>query len=278
MSVFDRFSLKGRVAVVTGGAGLLGTQHAAALLEAGAKVVLLDTNESKLKSAVDLLQNASTREAVLGLCTDITSEEEVKAARSAILSQWKQDANILVNNAAIDPKFDPTPSLPHPSRLENFPLNQWNLELSVGITGAFICSRVFGSPMAEHGSGSIINVASDLGVIAPDQRIYKEPGRPDHLQRVKPATYSVVKHGLIGLTKYLSTYWADRGVRCNTLAPGGVYNQHSEEFLSRLTPLIPMGRMAHLDEYQAAILFLASDASSYMTGSTLSIDGGRTVW
>jgi NAD(P)-dependent dehydrogenase (short-subunit alcohol dehydrogenase family) len=163
-------------------------------------------------------------------------------------------------------------------QLERFPLEVWNKDLAVGLTGAFLCSKVVGTEMARRRSGVILNIASDLGVIAPDQRIYREPGKSDEEQPAKPVSYSVVKHGLIGLTRYLATYWADRGVRVNALSPGGVYNGQEEGFVKRLSQLIPMGRMADLDEYKAAVVFLVSDASSYMTGANLIIDGGRTVW
>jgi NAD(P)-dependent dehydrogenase (short-subunit alcohol dehydrogenase family) len=132
--------------------------------------------------------------------------------------------------------------------------------------------------MARRGRGVIVNVASDLALIGPDQRIYRQPGLPDHLQPVKPVTYSVVKAALVGLTRYLATYWADRGVRVNAISPGGVYNGQPDEFVAKLAQLIPLGRMANLDEYRGAILFLCSDASSYMTGNNLVVDGGRTCW
>ncbi len=164
------------------------------------------------------------------------------------------------------------------SRLEHFSLAQWEADLAVGLTGAFVCSQVLGGEMARRGAGVIVNVASDLALIAPDQRLYREPGLPEHAQPVKPVSYSVVKSGLLGLTRYLATYWADRGVRANALCPGGVYNGQPEEFVVRLSQLVPLGRMAHVDEYQGAILFLCSDASSYMTGAVLTIDGGRTCW
>ena len=164
------------------------------------------------------------------------------------------------------------------TRFENYALELWNRELAVGLTGAFLCAQVFGAYMAAHGGGVIVNVASDLGLIAPDQRIYRRPGLSPHEQPVKPVTYSVVKGGLVMLTKYLATYWADAGVRCNALVPGGVFAGQPEDFVERLTNLIPMGRMARRDEYRAALVFLCSDASSYMTGSNLVIDGGRTCW
>ena len=160
------------------------------------------------------------------------------------------------------------------SRLENFPPDQWQKDIDVGLGGAFNCSRVYGAHMANAGRGVIVNIASDLGVIAPDQRLYRVAGRPEHLQPVKPVTYSVVKHGLIGLTRYLATYWCDKGVRCNALSPGGVYAGQDDVFVSSLANLIPMGRMAQPDEYRGAIAFLCSDLASYVTGIELNVSGG----
>lgn len=152
------------------------------------------------------------------------------------------------------------------------------MDLDVGLGGAFNCAKVFGVQMARQGVGVIVNIASDLGVIAPDQRLYRVEGREPEQQPVKPVTYSVVKHGLLGLTKYLATYWCEQGVRCNALSPGGVYAGQNDVFVSKLTQLIPLGRMADADEYRGAIAFLCSDASSYMNGANLVVDGGRSTW
>jgi len=185
----------------------------------------------------------------------------------------------LLNNAAIDPKVKTEYGILESSRLENFSLEQWKMEMSVGLTGAFLCSQIFGHLMAKDGKGGVIlNIASDLSILSPDQRLYKKEELSAELQPVKPVTYSVIKAGLIGLTRYLATYWVDKGIRSNALSPGGVYNGQNEEFINRLSSLIPMGRMANKDEYHSAIQFLCSDASSYMNGQNIVIDGGRSVW
>jgi NAD(P)-dependent dehydrogenase (short-subunit alcohol dehydrogenase family) len=269
------FDLTGRVAVITGGTGLLGQQHAGAIASAGGIPVLADIR----LDSVDPLSTAFKQRFGGKACaikTDITDPESVKALLVEILGRYGR-VDILINNAANNPKMEQTSEVEF-SRLENFPLKQWESDISVGLTGAFLCSQVIGSEMAKQKHGVIVNVASDLAVIAPDQRLYRRPGLPADQQPVKPVTYSVVKTGLVGLTRYLATYWADSGIRVNAISPGGVYNNQPDDFVQRLSDLIPLGRMARADEYQAAILFLCSDASSYMTGNNLVMDGGRSCW
>ena len=268
------FDLSGRVAVITGGMGLLGRQHAAAISSAGGIPVLWDCNidSSGLDEAV-LKSTFGSQASVQRV--DITSEESVKTATDEALARYGR-IDILINNAANNPKMESSTGLEF-SRLENFPLSQWEADLNVGLKGAFLCARIIGALMTKHG-GVIVNIASDLAVIAPDHRLYRREGVPVDQQPVKPVTYSVVKSGLIGLTRYLATYWCDQGVRCNALSPGGVENGQPEDFVSRLSQLIPMGRMARHDEYQGALLFLCSDASSYMNGQNLVVDGGRSCW
>ena len=275
MNTFDRFKLNGKVAVITGGAGLLGEKHADVVAEAGGVPVLWDINPDALRSAVDDLAEKHRVQA-RDMMVDITDPKNIKDGLATILEEH-QKVDILINNAANDPKVNTNEEISW-SRLENFELSMWEKDIAVGLTGAYLCSQIIGTHMAGKAGGVILNIASDLGVIAPDQRIYRKTGIEDHLQPVKPVTYSVIKHGLIGLTKYLATYWADQRVRINSISPGGVYNRQPADFIDKLTNLIPLGRMADMDEYKAAVLFLISDASSYMTGSNLIVDGGRTCW
>lgn len=270
----SKFDLTGRVVLITGGAGLLGAEHAEALAEAGGVPVIADVRGTDAERVATALRERHGV-AASALELDVTSAASCQTALERVIGQHGR-LDGLVNNAALNPKVEGAGL--SATRFENYSLELWNRELSVGLTGAFLCAQVFGAYMAAHGGGVIVNVASDLGLIAPDQRIYRRPGLAPHEQPVKPVTYSVVKGGLVMLTKYLATYWADAGVRVNALVPGGVYAGQPEDFVERLTSLIPMGRMARRDEYRAALVFLCSDASSYMTGSNLVIDGGRTCW
>ena len=207
----------------------------------------------------------------------MSHEESIAKILDDLVSSGNR-IDILINNAAINPTSSSINKGKRSTRLENFSIDRWNQELSVGLTGAYLCSKVFGTAMASDGLGGVIlNISSDLSVIAPNQKLYKQANLPDDMQAVKPVTYSVIKTGLIGLTRYLATYWAHEGVRCNALSPGGVYNGQDEEFVNRLQDLIPMGRMASVDEYQGAIQFLCSDASAYMNGQNIVVDGGRSI-
>lgn len=272
----NHFDLSGKVALITGGAGLLGPRHAQALALCGARVVISDLDLARAHTAADSLVREFGDSRLSAAAMDVTDAASIRRLH-AELNDSHGGVDILVNNAAIDPKMTGGAGLIESSRFEHFPLEQWNFQLNVGLTGAFLCSQVFGPDMARRGAGVILNIASDLSVIAPDQRLYRKDGLPDDLQPVKPVSYSVIKTALIGLTRYLAAYWADRGVRVNALSPGGVYAGQPDEFVTRLSSLIPLGRMAHADEYQAAVQFLCSDASKYMTGQNLVIDGGRSI-
>ncbi|HBF36352.1 MAG TPA: oxidoreductase [Firmicutes bacterium] len=272
----DRFDLSGKIVVITGGAGFLGQKHAEAVAEFGGIPVILDLNPIQIDTVIENIRRQYPTQAA-GFVADITQEAQVEKICQEILAQFGR-IDALINNAANNPKIDDTNQLQNVSRLENFSLEQWNVDLAVGLTGSFLCSKYFGTSMAAAGGGSIVNIASDLGVIAPNQNLYKREGVPEQSQNVKPVSYSVVKTGLIGLTRYLATYWPEKGVRCNAICPGGVSNGQGELFLSRISSLIPMARMARPDELKGAIVFLISAASSYMNGAVIMVDGGRSVW
>lgn len=276
MTQQNPFDMTGRVAIITGGAGLLGVKHAQAIAKSGGVPVLFDIHQASAEARAKEIAAEYQVEAS-GFAVDITDENAVQRSLDLVMSRHGR-VDILINNAANNPKQEATEKKVEWSRLENFPRKQWDADVAVGVTGAFLCSQVFGTKMAEQGKGVILNIASDLALIGPDQRIYRKPGLAENEQPVKPVTYSVVKAALIGLTRYLATYWAHRNVRVNSITPGGVYQNQPDEFVAKLTNLIPMGRMAHVDEYQGAVMFLCSDASSYMTGANIAIDGGRTAW
>lgn len=270
------FSLNDRVIVITGAAGLLGRQHAEAVARAGGTPVLLDLHAQAVEQlAAELTARFGVPAG--GWAVDITREAEIQTNCAAVLTRYGR-IDGLVNNAANNPKVEEEGGRNF-SRLENFPLEMWQADMAVGLTGAFLCAKHYGAAIARNPQGgSIVNISSDLGLIAPDQRLYRKPGLLDEQQPVKPVTYSVVKTGLIGLTRYLATYWADRNVRCNALCPGGVEAGQSDAFLKEVCARIPLGRLALKNEYQGALVFLLSDAASYLNGTILQADGGRSVW
>ena len=273
---FSKFDLTNKWVVVTGAAGLLGKQHAIALLEINANLVLLDKDKNGTIQVAQELNQLGFSGKILNYETDISNESEVLAVYNHLLAK-EILISVLINNAAINPKYEVLAGGANRSRVEYFDLFDWDLQLDVGLKGAFICSKIFGSNMAKQGNGVILNIASDLSIIAPDQRIYKSD-KTNEFQNVKPITYSVIKSGLVGMTKYLATYWNESNVRVNALSPGGVFENQDPIFVEKLNSLIPLGRMALPDEYKSAIQFLCSDASSYMTGHNLIIDGGRSIW
>ena len=261
----DRLRLDGRTVVVTGGAGFLGRQWTSALLAAGAEVVVLD-----------VVPAPEAQPGVRHEQVDITDAAAVGAVAARLADDGVR-VDVLVNNAAVDAPVT-AEGLASGERFETFAPERWDRELAVGLTGAFLCSQAFGPAMADRGRGVIVNIASDLALVGPDQGLYRVDGLADDAQPVKPVTYPVVKSALLGLTRYLATYWGDRGVRANTLCLGGVERDQDAGFLERIAQRIPLGRMASPGEYGEALVFLCSDASSYMTGSCLVLDGGRTAW
>lgn len=278
-NIMQKFDLTGRVAIVTGGPGLLGKEFCRTLAEAGASVVVADINAAGVNAFATTLIQAGYH--CLGIATDITQPESVQNLVNETLSTFGR-LDILVNSAALDPKFDPQALAEIAKQgsvtgaFEDYPLDSWKAALDVNLTGMFLCCQAAVKPMLAHGQkGSIINICSTYGLVGPDQRIYQRGGKQTSF---KPVYYSVTKAGVLGLTHYLSTYYAGTEIRVNALTPGGVYNQHDETFLKAYNTHTVMGRMAKIDEMNGALLFLASDASSYMTGSNLVIDGGWTAW
>ncbi|MBT8379805.1 MAG: SDR family oxidoreductase [Ignavibacteria bacterium] len=270
ITVQNLFSLKDKVAIVTGALGLIGKHHCHALAEAGASVVVCDLDEVECADFASSLSVLS-----LGIGADITDKKSVIKLKEKVLSNYGR-IDILVNNAAINDKFEDPQTALEESKFENYPLERFQKSLDVNVTGMFLCSQVIGSEMAERKSGSIINVASTYGIVAPDQSIYKnEKGEQIFY---KSAAYPVTKGAVILFTKFLAAYWGNKGVRVNTLSPGGVLDNQDEFFLKNYKTRTPLGKMAYPTDYKGAIVFLASDGSSYMTGANLIVDGGWTAW
>lgn len=268
------FSLEGKIAVVTGALGLIGKQHCYALAEAGANVVVTDMNQEKCAAFADELSKQFQRK-MLGVAADITKPDSLKALRDAILSAFGK-LDVLINNAAINDMFENPTAAAELSKFENYPLDLWQKSLDVNVTGVFLCSQILGTEMAKRGSGSIINVASTYGIVAPDQSIYK---KEDGTQSFwKSAAYPATKGAVISFTRFLAAYWGNKGVRVNTLSPGGVENAQDDYFVKNYSAKTMLGRMAEPTDYKGAIVFLASDASAYMTGANLVVDGGWTAW
>jgi len=275
-SMESAFRLDGRVIVITGGAGLLGKKHTEVVAAFGGIPVIIDLSQDAVDSTVSELNERFGCNAV-GAVIDITDEQQVKAHSEQLFDTYGC-IDGLVNNAANNPKVEDSKDVNF-SRLEQFPLDVWNQDVAVGLTGSYLCAKHYGEKIARNpAGGSIVNISSDLGVIAPDQRLYRKEGVPEQMQSVKPVTYSVVKTGLIGLTRYLATYWTEQGVRCNAMCPGGVENGQDAVFLAEVSKRIPMNRMARPDEYQGALIWMLSDASSYLNGAVITVDGGRTAW
>jgi len=275
MTIQQKFDLTGRVAIVTGGVGLLGTEFCRTLAEAGAAIAVVDLNASASQETADTLTKSGYQ--AQAFPADITNPDSVDALVQNVLSVFGR-IDVLVNSAALDPKFDPDAVKKGitPGAFEDYPLDQWNAALNVNLTGMFLVTQACVKPMIAQGKkGSIINICSTYGLNGPDQRIYIKDG-----ERVayKPVYYTVTKAGVLGFTKYLAAYYAGTEIRVNALTPGGVFNNHEEYFVKNYSAKTIIGRMAKKDEMNGALLFLASDASSYMTGNNVIVDGGWTSW
>lgn len=267
----SKFNLTDKYFLITGAAGLLGQEHAFALLEINANLILTDINLFKLKLLKKKMLKSFPKLKIEILKIDVSKEATIKKAVQFLIKK-KIILHGLINNAAIDSKVLKNEKMTNTEKLENLSLNVWQKHFDVGLTGAMLCCKYFGKMIVSNKTGGVIlNVASDLSVIAPNHKIYKKG-------TYKPIMYSVIKHGIIGLTKYISTYWNNKGLRCNAISMGAVESNQSKIFISKLKKLIPLNRLANKDEYRCAIQFLCSDASAYMTGHNLVIDGGRSVW
>lgn len=272
MNELDKFRLDGKVALVTGGGGLLGAEFCRALGEAGATVVVADLEAARAETVAAGLREQGRRAHAAGL--DVTRPASVAEVFGEAQARHGR-LDVLVNSAALDPKFDAEHHEQAANAFEDYPLDMWNQALAVNLTGMFLCSQAASRLMLKQAKGVIINICSTYGLVGPDQRIYERPGKP---KQFKPVYYSVTKSGVLGLTRYLATYFAGTGLRVNALTPGGVFYDHDDGFVANYSARTVLGRMARKDEMNGALLFLASDASTYMTGANLVVDGGWTAW
>ena len=269
------FDLTGRVAILTGGAGMLGRQYTRTLLEAGATVVVVDVNEEQANEAARAAV-ADVGGQAIGWKLDVRKKDDVDRMAHSIHDRFGR-VDILINNAAIDPKLDKSVAAKLASTFEEYPFDLWQQSLDVNLSGAFLCCQAVGKLMVAAKSGVVVNISSTYGLVAPDQSIYKRDGEKEQTL-FKPVSYAVTKAGIAHLTRYLATYWGGKGIRVNTLTPGGVYNAQDQEFVARYAAKTPLGRMASVNEMNGAMLFLVSDASTYMNGANLVVDGGWTAW
>lgn len=268
-------SLNNKIIIITGAAGLMAGQHIDVVLENGGIPILIDKNKNKLQKKMNELKKRykNKNNEILYFFGDICSEKFIRSVAEKVFKRFRR-LDVLINNAAIDYKLANNTKKNNKLMLENFDLKVWDRDLDVSLKGSLICTKIFSKFMKKNKYGIILNVASDLGLIAPDNRIYNSGKK---LRIVKPVSYSVSKHGVIGLTRYTASYFAKDNIRCNAIAPGGIKNRQNKNFLKKINKLIPLGRLAENNEYKGAILFLISEASSYMTGSVLTLDGGRTI-
>jgi NAD(P)-dependent dehydrogenase (short-subunit alcohol dehydrogenase family) len=266
----DQFSLQNRVAVVTGALGLLGKKHCEALADAGANVIVADLDEKKCSKFAESLLVPS-----LGISLNVTDCESINNLVEKVLQNFGK-VDILINNAAINDMVESPKSILNESKFENYSLANWQKSIDVNLTGTFLCSQIIGKEMVKQKSGNIINIASTYGIVAPNQSLYKDKNGKQTF--FKPPAYSVTKGAIISFTKYLAAYWADKNIRVNLLSPGGVKNNQNKNFIKEYSSRTPLNRMANKNDYKGAIIFLASDASSYMTGENIVVDGGWTIW
>jgi NAD(P)-dependent dehydrogenase (short-subunit alcohol dehydrogenase family) len=269
------FNIENKIVVVTGGLGQLGQEFAKTLLENKARVVILDMSVSEMLLP-SLLQDYENNSQLMLIKADVTSRKSLEQALKKIQKTWGKSPFGLINNAALD--SPPSAPVDETGPFEDFPSASWDRVMDVNVKGSFQACQVFGKAMADMGTGSIINIGSTYGVVSPDQRIYEYQEINSGKQFYKPVVYSASKSALVNLTKYIAVYWAKSGVRTNLMALGGVFNNQDEEFIKGYCDKVPMGRMANADEYNGTVVYLMSDASSYVTGATIMLDGGWTAW
>jgi len=267
------FNVEKKVAVITGGMGQLGMAYSLAFVERGAKVAILDMAKSPKEPNAAFDKAMQDGQLVNYVC-NIVSRDEVESVLQLIEKQFGAP-HILVNNAALD--FPPNASADEVGPFENYPESSYDKVMEVNVKGTFICCQVIGGRMAQLGRGAIVNISSTYGILSPCQDIYEFRRKNDNVF-YKPVAYSISKSAILNLTRYLATYWAKKGVRVNTLTPGGIANNQPEEFLEAYCPRVPMGRMAEAKEMVCAVIYLASDAASYVTGTNLVVDGGWSAW
>jgi NAD(P)-dependent dehydrogenase (short-subunit alcohol dehydrogenase family) len=270
VSALERFSLAGKVAVVTGAAGLLGRRHCHALAEAGARVVATDLGQDQCDDVASELGPGA-----VGVAADVSDPTSVRALTDELIARHGR-IDVLVNNAAINDKVEDPAAGPDASRFENFPLDRWQRSLDVNVTGPFLCCQTIGAVMAEAGRGSIVNLASTYAMVAPDQSLYRDAA--GHQRFYKSPVYPATKAAVLALTRFLAAYWGPAGIRVNALSPGGVENGQDDEFIAGYSRRTPLGRMAAPGDFEGALIFLASDASAYVNGANLVADGGYTIW
>ena len=272
-TILNKFDMTGKTALITGAGGLLGKQFALTLGQAGANLVLADLNLDLARANANELQKEGYQ--ALAVRVDVTNPDSCQEMVEVAQKNFG-GLDVLLNSAALGPKFDAaTLSKQGANAFEEYSLDAWRQALDVNLTGTFLASQASAKAMLQQGRGVIINICSTYGLVGPDQRLYE---RPDGSKSFKPVYYSVTKAGILGFTRYLAAYYAGKNIRVNALTPGGVYNDHDEVFTQQYSARTILGRMANLDEMSGAMLFLCSDASSYMTGSNLVVDGGWTAW
>lgn len=276
-TLLEKFLIPDKVIVITGGCGLLGKKHCEAVLEGQGIPAIMGTNQERLeRTRAEFLERYPNSKIEI-FQADITKKEEIEYVCEALMKKYGH-IDGLINNAANNPKVEGGSKNLGAISFCDFPIEVWQNDVAVGLTGALQCAQVFGAVMEKQHRGVVINISSDYGLVAPNQSIYHKEGIPEEEQIIKPISYSIIKHGIIGMTKYLATYWGEKGIRVNTLCPTGIYNNQSADFVEKFSKQVPMGRMSDPDEYPGTILFMLSEASPFMTGATVVIDGGRTIW